>query len=66
MAYQANKTYYLIPLAAVGTNDSARNEVLYKIRKPAAMNIRGITRQAGFFNGRNVNVWQIDYSPDMR
>ena len=66
MAYQANKTYYLIPLGAVGTNDTARNEVLYKIRKPVALNIRGITRQAGFFNGRNVNVWQIDYSSDMR
>lgn len=62
MAYEHGKTYYIIPEGAV-TN---RSNVLTKNERPVALNLEGLTPVVGYSNNRNVNLWSIDYTTDMK
>ena len=65
MAYQNGKTYYIIPLCATG--DAAYNQkILNREVQPPVLNIYGVTSSIGYYNKRNVNLWNIDYSTDMQ
>ena len=62
MAYVHGKTYYIIPEGAV----SNRSNVLIKNERPVALNLAGLTPVEGYTNNRNVNLWAIDYTTDMK